>query len=134
GEKFSVPLRRKSPGDVRRHAILLHRRPGSRIAPKRAGAAKSAGKRVLRDGTKLYPRRPCCSGPLLVEIDDGVLEAADLRDNGNRAITKRAELRKSTGLESRGNHERVGSGLHQVSKILVVADHAGDRVRVSSRN
>ena len=74
------------------------------------------------------------AGPdVLFKIRDGVLEAADLADDGHRAVFHGDHLAQAAGLVARRHEEQVGAGVDLVGQFLAEADLDGHFVGVAPR-
>src|SRR5436305_8082501 len=57
--------------------------------------------------------------PAVGTLLDGIDQATDRVDDGQRAVAQRVELVEAAGLESRGHEERVRAALHAVREAIV---------------
>src|SRR6516225_1192054 len=96
-----------APGDVGRHAVPLQASPCRLVVEGGAGLAKGAAEIVCRHGAELEAGRGEASAGGLVDVDHGVIEAADPRHDWDRAVAQGTELGQAAGLEPRRHHQRV---------------------------
>ena len=89
------------------------RAPQRAVAPQRHGAIDRELELVARHRRELDAGAGARGQRHLVGVDDRVGEAADARDDRDRAVAQRAELGEAAGLEARRHEQRVGAALQR---------------------